>query len=308
MKEKTGLTVSTIGNLVIGLVGVTVALLSSSQAILLDGVFNLVYFCTGLFTLKVASLVLRGDDQRFPVGYSFFEPLINGIKGLMVLSISIMALIGAVDALLQGGREISLGLATIYGAFAALGCWVLAFITHKGVRSSGSPLLKADAENWLVNGAISSAVLLAFISIFLMQGTSMERFIPYVDPLLVLIVVTISISVPIRMAWNALMEMLNRAPSEDIVNEVEQVIQKSLANLPVEELFVRVLQPGRTRMVSAHVVLPRDYTVNQIKDLDSIRARTLVELKKLHPSTFIDIIFIGNRYWGAPLNETKVLQ
>ncbi len=115
MKEQTGLRVSTAGNLIIGSVGVLIAVLSHSQAIMLDGVFNLIYFGTGLFTLKVARLVSRGDDARFPVGYGFFEPLINGIKGLMVLGISVMALIGALEALFSGGRAIDLGYATAYG-------------------------------------------------------------------------------------------------------------------------------------------------------------------------------------------------
>ena len=44
------------------------------------------------------------------VGYGFFEPLINGIKGLMVLGISAMALIGAIEALFSGGRLIALGI------------------------------------------------------------------------------------------------------------------------------------------------------------------------------------------------------
>jgi hypothetical protein len=41
------------------------------------------------------------------------------------------------------------------------------------------------------------------------------------DPSLVLIVVLISISVPGRLAWRALMEPLNRAPSSEIVRQVE---------------------------------------------------------------------------------------
>lgn len=303
MKEKTGLKISTSGNLIIGLVGVTIALLSSSQAIMLDGAFNLIYLCTGLFTLKVASLLHRTDNDRFPQGYDFFEPLINGIKGLMVLSISVMAVIGAIKALLQGGQEISVGLATLYGSFATIACWLLAIMTYRWSKNSNSPLLKADAENWMVNGAISSAVLLAFISMYLIQGTSLEGYIPYIDPLLVLIVVLLTIYVPIRMVWNALMQLLNRAPSKEIVTEVKKTVMECLSEMPTEETFIRVLQPGRTRLISAHVVLPPDYHVEQIKDLDSIRAKTQAELRKLHPATVLDIIFIGDRFWGAPINS-----
>lgn len=298
--ESRGILLSTIGNLVIGLVGLIFALFSHSQAILLDGLFNLTYVGTGLFTLKVARLVQLGDDEWFPMGYAFFEPLINGIKGMLVLGVSVMALIGAMEALFAGGRAISPGLATLYGVFAAGACWILAYITHRGAKRTGSPLLKADAENWLVNGAISSAVLLAFLGIFIIRDTQFAAIVPYVDPVLVLVVVLISISVPVRMAWQSLMELLNRAPSAEIVREVEEVVGLCTGDLPVKELFVRVIQPGRTRMILAHVILPSDYSIDSLPMLDAIRTETLIELKKIHQSTAVDLVFTADRTWGAP--------
>ena len=78
--ERRYLLIAAAGNLLLGCVGLVVASAASSQAILLDGFFNITYFITGLITLKIAGLVARGDDERFPHGYGFFEPLINGIK------------------------------------------------------------------------------------------------------------------------------------------------------------------------------------------------------------------------------------
>jgi len=54
--------------------------------------------------LKVARLVLRGDGERFPLGYAFFEPLVNGIKGILLLGLTLTALFSAFDALFSGGR------------------------------------------------------------------------------------------------------------------------------------------------------------------------------------------------------------
>ena len=72
MTERSGLLISAGGNVTIGIVGVMIALVSDSQAILLDGLFNLTYFLMGIVAIKVAGLVQRGDDERFPAGYAFF--------------------------------------------------------------------------------------------------------------------------------------------------------------------------------------------------------------------------------------------
>lgn len=120
------------------------------------------------------------------------------------------------------------------------------------------------------------------------------------DPSLVLIVVLISISVPGRMAWRALMELLNRAPSPQIVQQVDDIVKKCTAGLPVQSLFVRVVQPGRTRMVMAHVVLPTDFQVEGLPALDTLRAETLKELKSAHLATVLDMVFTADPVWGAP--------
>ena len=184
-------------------------------------------------------------------------------------------------------------------------CCVLAFVTRRGARHTHSPLIRADAENWLVNGAISAAVLLAFVSVFMIEGTAFAFLAPYVDPFLVILVVLISISVPVRMAWKALMELLNRAPQAEIVKQVRSTIEACTTDLPVQKLYLRVIQPGRTRMVLAHVVLPSDYPLQGLAPLDALQAKTLEQLKKDHPDTSVDMIFTANPSMGAPLNEAS---
>lgn len=294
---------STAGCLLIGCVGLTVAALSDSKAILLDGAFNLVFAIAGMLTIRVARLVQRGDDERFPLGYGFFEPLMNGAKGLLVFGLSLLALLDAAMSLASGGREIGAGLAVGYGVFASAACWALAGLSTRGARRSGSPLVAADAQNWRVNALISSAVLLAFLAIPLLRATSFSQVVPYVDPTLVLVVVLISLVVPVRMAWKALMELLNRAPDATVLAEVETTVRRSLEPLPVEELFVRVIQPGRTRFVSAHVVLPKDYEVGSLELFDELREQALRSLQASHAASIVDLIFSADRRWGAPIRE-----
>lgn len=303
--ENRYLAISATGNLVMAGVGLTFAVISRSQAILLDGVFDLTYFATALLTLRVAHLVQQEDDEHFPLGYGFHEPLVNGLKGVLVLGVSVMALIGSIQAIAAGGRDIVAGVAIAYGILATVGSWVLAGIVRRGSRRTDSPLLHADAENWIVNGAISSCVVLAFASILILRRTSLGFLVPYVDPAVVLSVVLISIAVPVRMARRALMQLLNRTPSLEIAAQVRESIEPCLTELPVEELFVRVVQPGRTRFVLAHVVLAEGYSGDGLRAFDVVRANALRRLREDHRITVLDMVFTGDRKWGAPGPATE---
>ena len=294
LNERQVLLISAFGALGIGLTGIVFASISDSQAILLDGLFNFSYFFAGLLTLKVAKLLLKGDDEKYHFGYSYYEPLINGLKGVMILVVSIMALVGAVDALFKGGRTIEPGPAIIYGIIATGACTFLAIVTRSTRLHISSPLIDADAKSWMINAAISSAVMLAFICIFLIQGTTLDFLIPYIDPILVLIIVTISISIPIRMAYMALMELLNRAPSTEVIEEVQSAIEEKTGDLPIKNMSIRIIQPGRNRYVLVHLILPPDLTIEKVSMLDDIRQETLTELEKIYKPVMLDMIFTSD--------------
>lgn len=289
------------GNLVLGVLGIAFAALSQSQAILLEGLYNLIYLIAALFTLRVARLVHREDDERFPYGYAYFEPLMNGVKGTLVAGVSLMALAGAIEALLTGGRSISADLAVIFAVIATAVCFVLMVLIRRGARQCGSPLLRADAENWGVGTAVLAGVIVAFLGIVLLRESPYRAMAVYVDPAIVIVVVAITIGIPVRMAWQSLMQLLNRAPPEAVSREVVSIVEAATAGLPVEELFVRTLQPGRTRIVLAHVVLPANYRVESLAAFDAVRRDCTQSLQQAHPATILDMLFTSDRLWGAPV-------
>jgi cation diffusion facilitator family transporter len=301
--EERGLLVSVFGSLLVGCAGMVFWILTEAEAIMLDGVFNLTYFVTGLFALKVARLMRQGENDDFPMGYGYFEPLVNGGKGLLMLGVTVMALISAVAALFSGGRGIALGLAVIYGILATIICWSVALLIRGFARRSGSPLVQADAANWVINAAISSAVLATLLIVFLIRNTALRTLVPYVDPLLVVVIGSITIGVPVRMAWTALMELLNRTPSPAVLAEARGIIEKAVSELEVRQLSVRVLQPGRTRIIAGHVLLAPG-APGHLRDFDAIRANADAALKAIYPLSAVDLVFTCDPRWSAPLTET----
>ena len=77
----------------------------------------------------------------------------------------------------------------------------------------------------------------------------------------------------------------------------------SRADLPVQERFIRTIQPGRQRMVLLHVVLPSDYRPEDMTSFDAVRARVQNALCEAHVATIADVLFTADRQWGAPLSE-----
>ena len=114
------------------------------------------------------------------------------------------------------------------------------------------------------------------------------------------LVVLISIGVPVRMAWGALMALLNRAPEERVVDEVRAAVEAALAGLEYRAIAVRVIHPGRTRYVLAHVLLAA-HEQPALDALDAARERATVAARKSFEVTEVDLLFTRDERWFAAL-------
>lgn len=297
--ESSTLAFSAFMALLIGCAGIVATLASNSQAILLDGLFNLIYFSVALVTIKVSKLASRPDSESYPFGYSYFESLVNLCKGLLILGVSIFALVDAVAALLTGGRDIAAGLAVIYALFATAACSLTAWVMHHSQRHVSSPLVAADKLNWLVNSVISAAVLAAFCLVMLFEHLGWQAILPYVDAVLVIAVVVLCLGVPVRMASQALQELLNKTPEEAIAAPVRRAVANALAGTDTQEVRVRMVRPGRLLYVMVHVVLPEEPDLTIVHQ-DALRARVDEEVRRYYSLLVCDVVFTANTRWAAP--------
>ncbi|MCP1312868.1 MULTISPECIES: cation diffusion facilitator family transporter [unclassified Halomonas] len=285
--------------LLIGVVGIIATLASNSQAILLDGLFNLVYFVVALVTLKVSRLASQPDSDAYPFGYSYFESLVNLCKGLLILGVSIFALVDAVAALLTGGREIAAGLAVLYAGFATLACSLTAWVMHVSQRHVASPLVAADKLNWVVNSAISAGVLAAFCLMLALKALDSTRLVPYVDSILVIAVVLLCLGVPVRIAGQALGELTNKTPPVAVAEPVRQAVARGLEGVATEAVRVRIVRPGRLLYVLVHVVKSDDAALG-LAEQDRLRARVDDEIRRHYALVVCDIVFTRDTRWAEP--------
>lgn len=294
--ERRALQLSAAAALLVGTVGIGVSTVAESDAILLDGMFNLVYFLTGLFTLRVASLMERGDSESFPFGYDSFEPLVNGLKGVLIFGISAMAFVSALEALFEGGRRIEPGPALIYALAATAICGTTAGVLRRTAGRTPSPLVAADASSWMVNAAVSSGVLLTFIGLYLVRGSSLLRYAPYVDPALVLLITGVFVAVPIRMAWVALNGLLGRADPA-LVAELRGSVLAVLEPHGIHEIRVRAVQPGRRRFVLVQALVPDEPAAFSPATLDLLRGALSSRLRATHADLALSVAFTADKRW-----------
>lgn len=279
--------------------GIGFGLLTGSEAIMLDGFFSLIAFVMALLTIRVSTLVAQPDDVHFQFGYATFEPALNTVKGLIILLVSAFAFFGAVQAIVDGGRDLSVGWAIVYAVAAAVGCLALGVNSRRVARRTGSPLLTVDARSWVVDAALSGGVALAFVAAGLLSASRWSHLVPYVDPVLVIALVLVMIGMPLGIIRQGLGELLLAAPDEETQADVRARIDRVAARAELGDVHLRMIRAGRSLYTVAHVLLPgrRDLTVAQ---LDSIRDEIQAEVEDV-PGIVVDTIFTTREFYAPPL-------
>jgi len=277
--------------------GVVFGLLTRSYAILLDGFFSLVGFAVAVVSIRVAWLVQQPPDEHFHFGYAQFEPFLNTVKGLLMLGVSGFAVAGAVDSLLHGGRDLNAGLAVVYAIIALGGCFVVAGVQRRTAMRTGSPLLQVDYRNWLMDGVLSGVVALVFVAALILSGTDWAHVVPYIDPVLVIVVVLAIIWVPLAIVRDGAKEILGFAPPAEIQEDVRGRVEGAIDGVPVAALHVSMMKIGRFFYVLNQIVVSPEFRPRRVGDLDAVRQRIATALEGFEPQPIVDTVFTEDEKW-----------
>src|SRR5690606_14006788 len=203
-EEQSALKCSIAVTAAIGLLGIVTGLIAGSQALVFDGMYSVVDVMLTFASLAVSKLLTQEGSERFQFGYWHLEPLLIALGSSILVIACLYAAVNAIHDLLGGGRVISYGLGAAWaGVLCVIG---FAMTVHMGrhARRLKSGLLLLDMRSWMVAAFLSLALLLSFIFAVALEGTALERWVPYVDAIALLGMALAMLPVPLKTLRHAM--------------------------------------------------------------------------------------------------------
>lgn len=247
-------------NLVMGLAGISAAMLSNASALILDGLFSGVNFIAAVFAARVAASVQRKPDAMRPFGYEIDEAVYIMFRSLVLIGIVLLAGLGAVNKIVQYFQgvvmpEIHLNWIVVYMVFMLLICFSLAAWHHKNWLKSHrkSDLLKTERSAALIDGVLSAAAGTAFLGMALLKGTRLAFLVPISDSIVILALVIYMIPKPIRMFFQAIKEVVGESAEPSVIDALHRTITAALDQHPFSLLQVAATKTGRLLFAVAYV-------------------------------------------------------
>jgi len=290
-RERRALILSALGALIMAALGFGFAFLTGSEALMLDGLFSLLGFAMTLGAIRISRLVYEPGTLQFQFGFAGFEPLFNIVKGMIIVFISILAAYSSIIAIRSGGREIEISWALVYAGIVTVGSIIVYILLARAARKTQSPLLVVDAKNWLIDGAITAAVLVGFLVIYFVRDTQWAWIVPYADPMVVLLLVVISLPVPYLIIKGSLKELLLGAPDIPLQNTLLEKLCLILGQQAYLKGGTRLAKTGRMVYLYVFILLDDRQPDPGIVKQDELRRELEAELKTVYNDIEVDIFF-----------------
>ncbi|MDT8860789.1 cation transporter [Alkalihalobacillus sp. MEB130] len=294
--EKNLLKISVFVALFFAIFGVVWGSLVSSQIIFFDGLYSLVSVMLSLLSLLVAQFIKKNDRMRFPYGKEMLEPVVIIIKYGVIFLLCIITLITAIVSLLSGGQDTRVGPALIFAFVNTIGCVAVFILLNKNKDKSG--FIKAEANQWKMDSLISGAVLFGFISAVLISYTPYEYLVPYVDPVMVLIVIGYFLKTPIVEMTKAFREVLEMSPDQSIEAKFKKVITPIEKKYQISESILRIAKVGNKLFIDIDFILGPQSKMVTIADQDKIREQIIQHTRDLVYKKWLTVSFTNDKKWA----------
>ncbi|MDD2238246.1 MAG: cation transporter [Kiritimatiellae bacterium] len=287
--EQAGMRLSVAGSALLALSAIIMALAAKSQAILLDGLYTLVTLAMALVSLRVIRLLKTPESRTRPFGFMALEPFFNFIKSLGMLILLTVFLVTNIQELSTGGRWISLDMTIVY-IFLCLFIYagIILMLKHCGRRARSS-ILALEIQNWQIDAMQTAGIAVSLVIAMILLKLGYTAILPYIDPLIVIALVVISLPMPAKVVVKEFRRLLLVAPENSIEQEVKTQIAEVAERYGITETQVWGLNSGRTLYLFLYCNLKEDHVT--ITGLDEIRVALLRKLALLYPAFWADIQF-----------------
>jgi cation diffusion facilitator family transporter len=292
--EKKALVVGAILNITMAFSGWFAYYSSNSQSILLDGNYSFISFFVILIAIRI-SIIKAQPTEMFPFGQYVYEALYSFAKGIMIVSILLVAVIMSITRIsryLNGSPVDALdtSVVLIYTIAMVLSCVILGvYCRHQNKKiNNSSSILRAEYIGAKLDGIISLATGLALIGIGYVNIEGNFAFVHYIgDAILVFILALLLIKEPFELIRDSFVELAGGTlQNKEEKEKIEKILTEHLTIDLLKKSYIS--KTGSSYFIVAYI---NGQGIDKIgfEKLEQIKAETLSELKKIHQYVMFEI-------------------
>lgn len=257
-REKSAMSVSLYGNLVFVVIELVMALVTGSQAVLLDAVYDSVEFCMLLPSIFLIPLLYKPSNEEHPFGYMQIETIFVVVKGITMTAVTFGLIFNNINLMLHGGHIVSFHTVAGFELFACiLGILVTVYLYYKN-KQMESPLINMEMQGWRIDSFISLGMTVAFLLPMLIPFDWFQHIVPYLDQLITIVLSLVMIPTPIHTVITGIRDLMLIPPEEETIDDIKETIEPIIGVYGHKNLYYDIVRTGRKLWISVYISFEKD--------------------------------------------------
>jgi cation diffusion facilitator family transporter len=297
-RDSSALLLSVVASSVFAVGSLVWGLLAGSQMIVFDGLYSFVSVALSLLAVWALRVARSGPDERYPWGREIFEPLTITVKAAALAGLCGYAMVGGIEEIFAGGREIEAGWAVLYGLVAtAVGVGVS--LVLRGMSRGATDLVRAEAAEWMGDALLSVGTFAAFGVALGLQVAGRGDLARYVDPAMVVLTSAVYLRIPLRLATRGLREVLTMSAEPVVREQVWAIVDEVAGAWGLTDPAVRLSKVGARLDVDIVFLVDAGSTARNVEEFDRVRAQLEDRLRSTGLEPSLSVGFTAEPRWVA---------
>lgn len=250
--EKQILMISFIAGLILAITELILALITHSQSVLMDGVYDTIELVLIIGTLFLTPLFYGNITEKRPFGYGQIESFYVILKGFMMISVTLGLILNSFQLIFNGGNHVESNIIIISEIAYGIIDYLILVVLNKLNKKISSPTVDLEIKGWQIDVYYSLGIALAFSISTLLVNTPLSPIIPYIDQIIAIIVVLFMLPNMFKTVIEAINDLLLFAPKKDIFDNIAKKSKKTMEKYPFDITFHDITKVGRKYFISIY--------------------------------------------------------
>lgn len=265
--------------------------------IIFDGLYSFIGLILSMVSLYINKFMAKRDFEKFPFGKHILEPIVISIKSLIIAIMCLYSLTEAIKTIANGGNSVEFGLALVYSIVSVIGCGMISYYMNKKQKKLSSQLIKVECTQWIMDTALSGAVLVGFLIAMVLANTKFKFLNPYIDPSMTLITSLICVRIPIKAFVVSFKEVICVKADDEINEDIYILVKEIEEEYNFEESITRVSKIGRELRIEIDFVYNKNSKLKTLDQMDSVREEINDAIMHIDYNKWLNVSFTGNKKW-----------
>ena len=287
-REKKAMGVSLYANLFFVVLELVMAVFTSSQAVLLDAVYDGIEFLMLLPSVFLIPLLYKPSNEKYPFGYMQIETVFIVVKGTTMTAVTAGLILNSANIIMHGGRSISFDTVAWFELFACVLGVVVTLYLQKKNREMNSPIVEAEMEGWKIDSMISLGMTLAFFAPSVVKSPYFQPWVPYLDSIFTMILSLIMLPVPIKTVISGIRDLLLISPEEETISDIKNLVEPIISESNYAALSYNIVRTGRKLWISAYITLDKDEL--SVRKFKILQTRCIAALARKYTDFYFELL------------------